>query len=199
MTEKTFTLEELAEAFDLTPRTARHYIENLLPEHHKTGRGKVARYGMDTWHCFAFIRRAKEEGLTNQQIADVLGKISQEQVDRVAMGVEELSIVPISPMASREASMAPARMSRVSDRALSKSMFEFSAEVPGLGERYASKRSDDLEPPESPESSQPRPTPRWQVLYSDDTLQITHQGEAGPEQREQVRLAARLIKKILGD
>ena len=72
MTEKTFTLEELAEDFDLTPRTARHYIENLLPEHHKTGRGKVARYGMDTWHCFAFIRRAKEEGLTNQQIADAL-------------------------------------------------------------------------------------------------------------------------------
>ena len=38
----------LAADFDLTPRTARHYIENVLPAHHKTGRGKLARYGQDT-------------------------------------------------------------------------------------------------------------------------------------------------------
>jgi len=197
MTEKTFTLEELAEDFDLTPRTARHYVENLLPEHHKTGRGKVARYGMDTWHCFAFIRRAKEEGLTNQQIADVLAKISQEQVDRVAMGVEELSIVPISPMMLEEPDMMSASMRSMSKRAFarmeSRSPDENDPYYDAGLENYAREVFADTGPTEPPAA------PRWQVLYNDDTLQITHKGEAGPEQREQVRLAARLIKKILGD
>ena len=197
MTEKTFTLEELAEAFDLTPRTARHYIENLLPEHHKTGRGKVARYGMDTWHCFAFIRRAKEEGLTNQQIADVLGKISQEQVDRVAMGVEELSIVPISPINFEERAMKSAPTYSMSERVFARIKSSVDEEAaPKLEKRYSEQRR---EIPLSVRASESHPPPRWQVLYSDDTLQITHQGEAEPEQREQVRLAARLIKKILGD
>ena len=44
---------------------------------------------------------------------------------------------------------------------------------------------------------QPLSAPSWRVLYSDDQLQITHRGEANREQREQVRLAARLIKRIL--
>jgi hypothetical protein len=35
------------------------------------------------------------------------------------------------------------------------------------------------------------------VLYSDDELRITHQGQATEEQREHVRLAVALIKRIL--
>jgi DNA-binding transcriptional MerR regulator len=197
MTEKTFTLEELAEDFDLTPRTARHYVENLLPEHHKTGRGKVARYGMDTWHCFAFIRRAKEEGLTNQQIADVLAKISQEQVDRVAMGIEELSIVPISPMAFDEPDRMSAPMYSMSERVFARMKSPVDEEAAPMFEKRCSELRREIRP--SARASESHPPARWQVLYSDDTLQITHQGEASLEQREQVRLAARLIKKILGD
>ena len=45
--------------------------------------------------------------------------------------------------------------------------------------------------------SEPQSAPRWQVLYSDDELQIAHQGDASAEQREQVRLAAKLVKRIL--
>ena len=63
-----YTLEELAADFDLTPRTARHYIENVLPPHHKTGRGKLARYGQDTWNCFAFIQKVRQQsGFTAAQ------------------------------------------------------------------------------------------------------------------------------------
>jgi hypothetical protein len=49
--------------------------------------------------------------------------------------------------------------------------------------------------PESPSPKQP--AERWQVLYRDDELQITHRGHADPEQREQIRLAAELIRNIL--
>ena len=198
MTEKTFTLEELAEAFDLTPRTARHYIENLLPEHHKTGRGKVARYGTDTRNCFAFIQRAKQEKLTNQQIADVLAKISQEQIDRVALGLEELSIVPISPQGDWQPDVMSAEMSPLSERVLARVSSRPPDESFMESQSWISSvESESTDPRAS--RSESNPPPRWQVLYSDDTLQITHQGEADPEQREQVRLAARLIKRILGD
>jgi len=200
MTEKTFTLEELAEAFDLTPRTARHYIENLLPEHHKTGRGKVARYGTDTRNCFAFIQRAKQEKLTNQQIADVLAKISQEQIDRVALGLEELSIVPISPQGDWQPDVMSAEMSPLSERVFARIRSSRPDESYLVSESWIPNvKSESVNPDASARRSESSPPPRWQVLYSDDTLQITHQGEADPEQREQVRLAARLIKRILGD
>ena len=74
---KSYTLEELAADFDLTPRTARHYIENVLPPHHKTGRGKLARYGQDTWNCFAFIKKARDKDLSLAQISGVLADLRQ--------------------------------------------------------------------------------------------------------------------------
>jgi len=83
-----YTLEQLAEDFELTPRTARHYVENVLPGHHKKGRGKLARYGQDTWNCFAFIQKARVEKLTTAQIAGVLADLDQAQIDRVAEGME---------------------------------------------------------------------------------------------------------------
>ncbi|MCJ7816071.1 MAG: helix-turn-helix domain-containing protein, partial [Xanthomonadales bacterium] len=98
--ESGYTLEELAETFDLTPRTARHYLENVLPAHHKQGRGKLAFYGQDTWNCFAFIQKARSEKLTASQISRVLADLSQAQINRVAQGEEELTIVPTSAIES---------------------------------------------------------------------------------------------------
>ena len=90
-TDQTYTLEEIAREFGLTPRTARHYIENVLPPHHKTGRGKLARYGQDTWNCFAFIQKARaEEKLTSAQISRVFADLNQEEINRVADGLEDL-------------------------------------------------------------------------------------------------------------
>jgi DNA-binding transcriptional MerR regulator len=87
-----YTLQQLADAFGLTPRTARHYVENILPPGHKTGRGKRARYGQDTWNCFAFIRKARRDKLTLAQIAALLSTLSQPAIDRVARGLEDLCI-----------------------------------------------------------------------------------------------------------
>lgn len=159
-----YTLEELAEAFGLTARTARHYIEHVLPPHHKTGRGKRARYSEDTRICFAFIRQARADKLTLGQISQLLAEFSPAQIEKVARGQEELAIV--------------------------------AAERPEPGEFYSSPcMSGDIAEP--PEPAKPvGDMPRWQVLYSDDELQITHKGEASPEQRAQVRMAAAWIKRL---
>ena len=172
--ETTYSLEQLAQAFGLTPRTARHHIENLLPPHHKQGRGKQARYGRETRNCFAFIRKARAQKLTTAQISSLLRALRQEQIDRVAYGVEELAIVPRPAEEPVELASSPC---------MAGDFPEFStAQCETSGSRSGPRSG---------------PTPRWRVLYCDDKLQITHQGEATPEQREQLRLAVALIKRIL--
>lgn len=166
--QKLYTLETLATEFGLTPRMARYYVEKLLPEHHKTGRGKLAEYGPDTWNCFAFIKKAKDEfKLTTEQIREVLGKLSQQQIDRVVRGEEEVAIVtaPAEPELPPEA-------------------------------RAHYYPSPDWAPEENgpmPDRSEP-----WNMLYEDDRLRILIRGEPRAEQRAEAPFAARVIRKILG-
>ena len=193
----TYTLEELAEAFDLTPRTARHYIENVLPPHHKTGRGKLARYGQDTWNCFSFIQKVrKQSGFTTAQISDVLSTLDQAQIDRVAEGREDLRIVT-SPSLSA---------SRHRNR---KQLFRSASQRAELKASIQEPRTDFIRRSESPPDMENREfsryplnteaetPPSWKTLYADDQLKISFKGEANREKREQVDLAAKLIKKIL--
>lgn len=160
-----YTLEELAGRFSLTPRTARHYIENVLPPQHKTGRGRRARYSQSTWNCFAFIRKARREKLTMTQISNLLGTLGQAQIDRVARGLEELSIVPTA-FQPREVFSSPC-----------------------MAGEFAEAAGENCDRPE--------PMPRWQLLYLDEDLQITCRGQASRRQRDQVRMAAAYIKRIL--
>jgi len=217
MTEPTYTLEELAEAFDLTPRTARHYIENILPPHHKKGRGKLARYGRDTWNCFAFIQKARQEKLTSEQMARVLAELSQDQIDLVAVGLEDLTIVPTTTgfysMDEAPSTLMASASRRIGNYTPDKESPSNSEQMSMFQEELAAKRkaataweskrgetagvkmskAGDL----GFSASESLSEPSWQVLYSDDQLQITHRGDADREQREQVRIAARLIKRIL--
>ena len=192
----TYTLEDLAADFDLTPRTARHYIENVLPAHHKTGRGKLARYGQETWNCFSFIQRVRREsGFTATQISDVLATLDQAQIDRVAEGREEMRIVTSPSLSAPKLHKLKHDLPRASQRATLRSSLEdwqsddtFSSESPVMESRELFQYSMDQEEEASPS---------WKTLYDDDQLRITFKGEANREQREQVDLAAKLISKIL--
>ncbi len=193
----TYTLEELAADFDLTPRTARHYIENVLPPHHKTGRGKLARYGQDTWNCFSFIQKVRREsGFTATHITDVLATLDQEQIDRVAEGREDLRIVT-SPSLSASMNYSPKHdLPRASQRAASRHTVQQS-------------RSDFAMRAESPVSESREFSPTFagpgserHHLHGRNSMPMTSfgslsKGEATREQREQVDLAAKLISKIL--
>ena len=192
----TYTLEELAADFGLTPRTARHYIENVLPAHHKTGRGKLARYGQDTWNCFSFIQRVRREsGFTASQISDVLETLDQAQIDRVAEGREEMRIVTSPSLsAAKHHSLKrdlPSASQRAASRVSSKELrpdFVMRSESPVMEDREFSQYS---------RYKKAKASPSWKTLYDDDQLRITFKGEANREQREQVDLAAKLISKIL--
>ena len=192
----TYTLEELAADFDLTPRTARHYIENVLPPHHKTGRGKLARYGQDTWNCFSFIQKVRREsGFTAAQLSDVLATLDETQIDRVVEGREEMKIVTSPSMSASKRHSLKDDLPRASERAASRystqepqSDFAVRLESPVMESREFSQYSLDEEAEASPS---------WKTLYDDDQLRITFKGEANREQREQVDLAAKLIVKML--
>jgi DNA-binding transcriptional MerR regulator len=201
MSRPPYTLEDLARDFRLTPRTARYYVEKVLPEHHRPGRGRAAEYGQDTWNCFKFIEKARDQDLTLTQIGNVLADLDQAQIDRVAEGGEELTIVPVSSTIRRpRGKPGPRRMERASER-IERYVAEpgprradrdlWEADMAGMREPD-SGHSPELDLP-SPEKR----SERWQVLYNDDELQIGHRGHANSEQREQIRLVAELIKNIL--
>ena len=94
--DHTYTLAELAEETGLTGRTVRYYIEQVLPPHHKQGRGKLARYGQDTLNCIRFIVLAGERhGIKPGQAKGVLADLPQETIDRVVRGEEELAVMTV--------------------------------------------------------------------------------------------------------
>jgi len=187
MTKPTYTLEELADAFELTPRNARHWIENILPAHHKQGRGRVAQYGRDTYNCFAFVKRARAEGLTNAQVARVLSELGQGQIDRIAEGVEELAVMPILSAPLMEESAPPSARSA---SARARRHLQAEESVSQLMD-VRSKASMTVQPMKRADK------PSWTALYQDDDLQIHCRGEVDREQREQIRKAAELIRSIL--
>ena len=191
-----YTLEELAADFDLTPRTARHYIENVLPPHHKTGRGKLARYGQDTWNCFSFIQKVRREsGFTAAQLADVLATLDQAQIDRVVEGREEMRIVTSPSLSASKRRSVNLDIPRASERAASRSIFKksksedtFSSKSPVMESRELFRYLKD---------KKAEAAPSWKTLYDDDRLRISFKGEVDRKKREQVDLAAKLISKIL--
>ena len=194
----TYTLEDLAEDFGLTPRTARHYIENVLPPHHKKGRGKLARYGKDTWNCFAFIQKVRQEsGFTATQITGVLAELDQQQIDRVAEGREELRIATIPSFSASAGYVSPGSLPRASQRAKSKQSVQESR--PDMDAMFESETptEESREVFDQLKSFNEETEPSWQKLYADDELRISYKGQASREQLEQVELTAQLIKKML--
>jgi DNA-binding transcriptional MerR regulator len=114
----TYTLAELAGAFGLTERTARYYIEKVLPPHHKKGRGKVARYGQDTWNCFQFIMLVRERyGFGPSQVSGLLADIEQSTIDRVVRGEEELAVMSVPFASELSAGQAHSELPPASQRA----------------------------------------------------------------------------------
>ena len=146
-----------------------------------------------------------------------MAELSQDQIDLVAGGLEDLTIVPTTTGLYSMDEAPPARMASASrrvgnympdDDSLSKSdqLSVFQEELAPRRKAEMARESKYGESAEvkmavAPEmdfsASQPLSAPSWRVLYSDDQMQITYRGEANREQREQVRLAARLIKRIL--
>jgi hypothetical protein len=185
-TQHSYTLAELAADFGLTERTARYYIEKVLPPHHRQGRGRVARYGQGTWNCFVFIRLLRKQyGFGPGQARGILRGISQPTVDRVVAGDEELAImgVPVDAGAPGKYPLdsEPATPLRKAGHA-----GQTSPAAPAAGEA-------------APPAAGHAPEDAWQMLYSDGRLRIQSSGSLDLThlQEEQVRVAAWLIREAL--
>jgi len=207
--DHSYTLAELAEETGLTERTVRYYIEQVLPPHHKQGRGKLARYGQDTLNCIRFIVLVGERyGFKPGQAKGVLADVPQETIDRVVRGEEELAVmtVPSAPAhvkleRGRSLPSASARMSkymaaeepsRETDR-LSRNRLNsvFEAEMSGPIAKH------DVE--ESISYSIAEPTEPWRTIFADEQVRIQRRGnrKLTSHQEEQIEAAAKLIELAL--
>src|SRR6476469_584366 len=76
------TINELANQAGVTPRTIRYYVEQGLlpaPEY-----GRPAEYTEEHLRLLDLIRRLKDKYLPLEEIRDVLGRLSLEQVEELA-------------------------------------------------------------------------------------------------------------------
>ena len=202
MKKTIYTLEELAQDFDLTERTARYYIENVLPPHHKKGRGKKSEYGQDTWNCFAFLQLARERyGLRPGQVAEVLADIPQSTIDRVASGEEELAVatIPSAPSYSGPTKRASERARRYLPmnpiKQARHSLYSFDP----ISAHKDMLQSDLSALSPEYETNETRYAPEWQQVFRDDLVRIQCRLEEplDDHQLEQIEMAAKLIRLAL--
>ncbi len=204
--DHSYTLAELAKETGLTERTVRYYIEQVLPPHHKQGRGKLARYGADTLNCIRFILLVGERyGFKPGQAKGVLAGIGQGTVDRVVRGEEELAVmtVPLDAPA-----MKPARAeqllrssTRMEKYQLMKERSPKADRSPQLSkdlrieETMSRLESRTLFEPSAGYSTAENNDP-WQTIFSRGPVRIQFRGQLVPNshQREQIEAAARLIE-----
>ena len=209
MNEKnTYTLSELADQTGLTERTVRYYIEQVLPPHHKQGRGKLARYGQDTLNCIRFILLVRERyGFKPGQAKGVLADVPQETIDRVVRGEEELAVMAVP---SAPASMKPARASHLRSaraRMQKHMMGEIQSLKPSppledrleVFDQEISGPMSDMGPESHSVWSDSGPGNHWRTIFEDGQLRIQSRGnrELTEHQEEQIEAAARLIELAL--
>jgi DNA-binding transcriptional MerR regulator len=204
-----YTLAELANKTGLTERTARYYIERVLPPHHKQGRGKLARYGQDTLNCIRFIVLVGERyGFKPGQAKGVLADVPQATIDRVVRGEEELAVmtVPSGPermkharpdflhrasermakfMAVKESSHKTARPRQDPSELLFAAEMPSSSSAPEVSESFAFSLAGSEEP--------------WRTIFADEQVRIQRRGnrKLTSHQEEQIEAAARLIELAL--
>lgn len=207
--DQTYTLAELAEKTGLTDRTVRYYIEQVLPPHHKQGRGKLARYRRDTLNCIRFIVLVGERyGFKPGQAKGVLADVPQETVDRVVRGEEEVAVmtVPTIPakMDYEKAGSLPRSSARMSNYMASeqrslKTARPLEDRLSSMLDAELSMSNSELEINEPAAYSMAESVDPWQTIFADEQIRIQCRGKRNltPHKEEQIKAAARLIELAL--
>lgn len=207
--QRNYTLAELAETTGLTERTVRYYIEQVLPPHHKQGRGTLARYGTATLNAIRFILLVgKRYGFRPGQAKGVLAGIGQDTVDRVVRGEEELAVMTV-PLDTPVMNLSrAASLPRASERLEKYVVMEQRSLAADRSPRFPQDLQKEellsrskLEPlfePSMKYSSEPEKDP-WRTIFTSGPVRIQLRGRYLPNahQREQLEAAARLIELAL--
>jgi len=207
--DQTYTLAELAEKTGLTERTVRYYIEQVLPAHHKQGRGKLARYGQDTLNCIRFILLVRERyGFKPGQAKGVLADVPQETIDRVVRGEEELAVMAVPSVqakmsfervSSMPSSSAPMARHVTGDQRRVKSSRVMEDRPDALLEAKMSEPNFEPEIDELTAYSMAERVDPWRTIFTDERVRIQSRGKGKltSHQEEQIAAAARLIELAL--
>lgn len=200
-----YELDDLARKFGLKPRMARYWIQNILPEHHKTGRGTRAIYGQDTYNCFEFIKKVKQKHkFSNKQIGLILASLTQEEIDRVASGEEDVEVRTISRY-PRQSSFAPEMAMARSIRAEPRGWLDEEGDMSSLVEEvdddkiFADAGRDSLMSFETPLASlRASQDDQWHTIYDDGDVRIQSASDLQltDKLREQVKSIGRLLRSL---
>lgn len=186
--ETEFTLREIAEKAKIGEiRTARYYLNQYLPEHHRRGRGKYVKYSRDTLNCFLFLMKLKDETpLELQQISGVMRALSQTQIDRVVSGEEPLEI----SLAVRDAQGRTQIPEKYLSQGVSSALLVHGNEVEIVKAKPSAVPLYSLRPePKQLEED-------WNVFPISQQAEVRYKGQLTKKQKEELTIASRILKSI---
>ena len=170
------TLQELADLTGFEPRTIRHYIERgLLPGSH--GRGRGAGYGPEHLDRLRFIEAVRKRAkLSLSELAELLGDLPPEQIQRIGRGEEEVHAMVLGDAADWDADIEP-----LAARAM-----------PWFSARHA-RHAKDAQPEEVEREFSPT---TWTTAEISDGLELRQRGH-DPRNLKRLMTLARQLRSWL--
>jgi len=191
--DNTFTLQDIADKCQIRKiRTARHYLHEHLPRHHRQGKGKGSRYGDDTLNCFLFLMKLKQQTpLTLEQISSVIEKIDQEQIDRFVNGEESLEIrLTVNERKGRARLRTGTSAESGRTVILIKGNTAQVINLDGKEGRSFQKRARKHNPVQQNE---------WSTFHAGDRVELNYKGDLRKEQLEELKVVSRILESIVED
>ena len=189
--DNTFTLQDIADKCQIRKiRTARHYLHEHLPRHHRQGKGKGSRYGDDTLNCFLFLIKLKRETpLTLEQISSVIEKLDQEQIDRVVSGEEPLEIcLAVKDNKGRvrlpDGHLQKSKRDAILIQGNKARAIRMGSHESGSSRRQAKKRG-------------PGKQDDWRIVHAGDRVELHYKGNLSNNQLEELKVVSRILGSII--
>jgi DNA-binding transcriptional MerR regulator len=180
------TIQELSDLTGFEPRTIRHYIERgLLPGSH--GRGRGAGYGPEHLDRLRFIEAVRKRArLSLSELADLMGSLETEQIQRIGRGEEEVRAMLMSaaPEWEPESPEASALMHSTPDASISPPTPWFSPQHLRHAAPAKGKDTADEEREFTPAT--------WTTAEIADGLELRQRGHDPRRLKQLMRLAKRL-------
>lgn len=181
----TYTIGELADLADVTPRTVRYYVaQGLLPS--PLGAGPGARYDEDHLRRLRFIRRLQAEHLPLAEI--------RKQLE--TMSADEIEAAVTSPAASAPDSALDYLDQLLGGRVDHATSLAAMAAPPPPASMPALKRSLAIEPPEA-ERSPAIDRSQWDRIQLDPDVELHVRRPLSRIQNKRVERLVELARQIL--
>lgn len=184
-----YTLKQIQDICGIDSiHTARKYLHEVLPSYEREGHGKGARYSENTLNSFHFVMLLKEKQvLALDQIKAVMAELGQEQINRVIEGIEPLQIgIALEDAKGRLTFPAGSTNDSGEEKA-----------IIVRGTRAETIKNPLRESASASRGQTAKAGVDWHRMPISNRLELRYKGSLSNAQREELAVAARILKSIV--